>query len=464
MGKKSSSCSRGRTSLRIHEDVLRSIDRYLDQSEQVGSRNTWITSAICEKLLREEQAPYYTGPTQNLLTFYEFFAGGGMARMGLGLKWRCTLANDIDKKKAKAYAINWGGEELVVRDVQQLKTSQLPGQVSLAWASFPCQDLSLAGNGAGLAGERSGTFWGFWKLMRGLAREDRAPDIIVLENVTGAITSEGGRDFLAILQALADAGYDFGPLVIDAALFLPQSRPRLFIVAVRSSGIVPTGLTSPCPEKPFHTEALEDAFDLAPPAIRKRWHWWKLPAPPRRTSALADLIESKPNSVEWHEPSETQKLLDMMSPVNRRKIEAAQQSGRLAIGTLYRRTRNGLQRAEVRFDDTAGCLRTPGGGSSRQTILIIQSESVRSRLITPREAARLMGLPDKYRLPSSYNDAYHLLGDGLVVPVVSHLSEHLLTPLARARLSAETTVERKRSEPVSDPTAAFKQSAHTVAA
>lgn len=432
--------SRSRTSLRISEEVLQKIDRHLHFVDQVGSRNTWITSAICEKLLREEQAPYFVGQSRELLTYYEFFAGGGMARMGLGPKWQCTFANDIDTKKAKAYAINWGGEELLVRDVQQVDKSQLPGQVSLAWASFPCQDLSVAGNGAGLAGERSGTFWGFWKLMQGLERESRAPDIIVLENVAGAITSEGGRDFLMILKALADGGYDFGPLVIDAALFLPQSRPRLFIVAVRSGGELLPNSTIPCPERPFHTEALEEAFDQAPPAIRKRWHWWKLPSPGKRTSVLADLIEPRPTGVEWHTPSETKKLLAMMSPVNRRKIEAAQQTGKLAIGALYRRTRNGEQRAEVRFDDTAGCLRTPGGGSSRQTVLIVEGESVRSRLITPREAARLMGLPDKYRLPSSYNDAYHLLGDGLVVPVVSHLAEHLLTPLANLRLAAKTAV------------------------
>ena len=274
--------------------------------------------------------------------------------------------------------------------------------------------------------------------MRKLAREQRSPDIIVLENVAGAISSDGGRDFLAILNALSSENYDFGPLVIDAALFLPQSRPRLFIVAVRSEGLILPDSTRTCPQRPFHTEALEDAFDQAPAAIRKRWHWWKLPRPPERTSVLSDLIEGHPIGVEWHTAAETGKLLAMMSPVNRRKIEAAKLSGRRSVGALYKRTRNGVQRAEVRFDDNAGCLRTPGGGSSRQTLIIVEGESVRSRLLSPREAARLMGLPDSYQLPSNYNDAYHLVGDGLVVPVVSHLTAHLLTPLARLRLARNT--------------------------
>ena len=99
------------------------------------------------------------------------------------------------------------------------------------------------------------------------------------------------------------------------------------------------------------------------------------------------------------------------------------------VGALYRRTRNGVQRAEVRFDDVAGCLRTPAGGSSRQLILVVEKGKVRSRLISSRETARLMGLPDEYRLPENYNEAYHLTGDGVVVPVVRFIAEHILEPI-----------------------------------
>ncbi len=106
------------------------------------------------------------------------------------------------------------------------------------------------------------------------------------------------------------------------------------------------------------------------------------------------------------------------------------------VGTLYRRTRfnahgEKVQRAEARFDDIAGCLRTPSGGSSRQFVLIVENHRVRSRLISARETARLMGLPDDYILPENYNEAYHLTGDGVVVPAVRHIAAHLLEPLAR---------------------------------
>ena len=98
-------------------------------------------------------------------TFYEFFAGGGMAHAGLGQDWECLFANDFSEKKAASYAANWGGDSLHVGDVALLESAQLPNQADLAWASFPCQDLSLAGNGAGLDGARSGTFSAFMKLM-----------------------------------------------------------------------------------------------------------------------------------------------------------------------------------------------------------------------------------------------------------------------------------------------------------
>lgn len=114
-------------------------------------------------------------------TFYEFFAGGGMAPAGLGRGWECLLANDFSKKKADAYAANWGGHSLWVGDIAAIKPEQLPGQADLAWASFACQDLSLAGNGAGLDGNRSGTLWAFLDVIASLQKQGRKPRIIALE-------------------------------------------------------------------------------------------------------------------------------------------------------------------------------------------------------------------------------------------------------------------------------------------
>lgn len=368
-------------------------------------------------------------------TFYEFFAGGGMARAGLGAGWRCVFANDFDHKKALTYQANWGAPGVIqVGDIRDVSLDALPGVADVAWASFPCQDLSLAGAGAGLKGARSGTFYAFWDIVRGLAAEGRAPAIVALENVTGALTSHGGQDFAAICQTFADNGYACGALVINASLFVPQSRPRLFVVGLRNDLQAPEKLLAPDALGPFHTRSLQTAMGRLSDEVRASWLWWNIPTPPLRNQAFADLIEDNPASVAWHTGAETQLLLARMSPVNLAKVEAARRAGRRMVGAIYKRTRtdaNGakVQRAEVRFDDVAGCLRTPAGGSSRQVIMVVDGERIRSRLISARETARLMGLPDEYRLPRNYNEAYHLTGDGVAAPVVRHLARHLFEPL-----------------------------------
>lgn len=364
-----------------------------------------------------------------------------MVRAGLGQDWTCLFANDFDARKGFAYQANWGtGGELTVGDIRALDAAALPGRPDLVWGSFPCQDLSLAGAGAGLDGARSGTFHAFWDVIRGLIDQGRAPPLVAVENVCGTLTSHGGRDFETICRTFAEAGYRFGALVINAELFVPQSRPRLFVVGVRDGVEVAPELLSPGPVEPFHTRALQRATATLPEAVRDRLLWWNPPTPPRRAATFADLIEDEPDSVGWHNQAETKRLLDLMSPVNAAKVEAARRAGRRMVGGVYRRTRveagSKVQRAEVRFDDIAGCLRTPGGGSSRQIILVVDGPRVRSRLISARETARLMGLPDDYALPRNYSDAYHLTGDGVAVPVVRHLARHMFEPLVAAAAAA----------------------------
>lgn len=358
-------------------------------------------------------------------TFYEFFAGGGMVHAGLGQQWECLFANDFSAKKAASYSANWGDDALHVGDVTLVKPEQLPSQADLAWASFPCQDLSLAGNGAGLDGARSGTFWAFMKLINGLRAQGRKPRMIALENVYGAVTSHDGKDFEAMIQTVAAQGYRLGAMVIDAVHFVPQSRPRLFILAVDVTLQIPDACLDETPNPAWHPAAIIRAYNQLSKEIQKQWVWWNPPMPKTTHKTLDDIIEEVPDGLDWHSPDDTANLMNMMSPLNRRKILQAQRAGRLKVGALYRRTRAGEQRAEVRFDGVSGCLRTPGGGSSRQTIMTVNGSVIRSRLLSAREAARLMGLEDSYVLPSRYNDAYHLAGDGVVVPVVAHLAKHI---------------------------------------
>ena len=326
-------------------------------------------------------------------TFYEFFAGGGMARLGLGAGWDCLFANDFDPGKAAAYRLNFGDDHLSTGDVHALTTADLPGRADLAWASSPCQDFSLAGARAGLVGGRSSALLGFLRLIGDLAREGRAPRLLVVENVVGLLSARGGADFAALRRALADLGYGATAFTVDAAAFTPQSRPRVFVVA---------------------------SLDGAPSP---------LPAPPVRPTALADVLES---DAAWDDPEDTARLLDLLGPANRLKLSAALAARERRIGAAYRRIRVEagvrVQRAELRFDGLAGCLRTPAGGSSSQFLVETEAGRVRSRRLTAREGARLMGLPDSYRLPPGEMAAWRVIGDGVAVPVVRWLAAQLLEP------------------------------------
>ncbi len=367
-------------------------------------------------------------------TFYEFFAGGGMVRAGLGTSWRCLFANDIDAGKVESYRANWGGGEIRCQDIGKLTSADLPGHADLAWASFPCQDLSLAGKGAGLKGARSGTFWAFWALMKDLREQGRGPRIVAIENVSGLLTSHGGADFRELVTAMVAIGYRVGAMTINAERFVPQSRPRVFFVCVRNDVAVDPDLMSAAPPAWCSSAALLNAAAQLDGYTAQHWVWWRLPEPPARNIGFGEIIEDMPSGVAWHDATQTAKIIGMMSPVNLAKLDEAKATGRRRIGGVYRRTRpdgagSKMQRAEVRFDDVAGCLRTPAGGSSRQVVMVVEGGSVRTRLLSPREAARLMGLGEDYKLPARYNDAYHLLGDGVAAPVAGWLGERLFTPL-----------------------------------
>lgn len=367
-------------------------------------------------------------------TFLEFFAGGGMSRLGLADLFTGVFANDFDPMKCDAWRRNAPGETIQEGDIWNLDPAQIPS-ADLAWASFPCQDLSLAGARRGLNAPRSGAFWGFWNIIEAQEAEGRAPKTLALENVAGLLSSHKGRDFASLVAHLADAGYRVGALMIDAALFSPQSRPRLFIIAHK--GRIPDGLIADTPSPVFHPPALRAAVAALPHEASLAWTWWRMPAPPRRNTDLASLLERNPQESVWRSDDATQKLIAQMAPLHRARFEQALADPRWQAGAVYRRIRvegeERIQRAEIRYDGLAGCLRTPGGGSSKQFLLVTENGKSRLRTLLPREAARLMGCEDAWNLPDVETSALKVLGDGVSVPAVRWLGQHLLAPLASDR-------------------------------
>ena len=373
--------------------------------------------------------------TMGQRSFVELFAGGGMARLGLSSGWRCDLACDVDELKAAAYRANWGDHGLVVGDVRDLEIGHLAARPDLVWCSPPCQDLSIAGQRTGLDGGRSGSVWPAVELIKRLAAVGKAPRLVVVENVTGMAASGRGADLTAIITTLTGAGYRVGALAVDARLFVPHSRPRIFIVATASDVHVSAALTSPRPVKPWHPAGVADLVSRLPQADRDRWVWWQLPVPPVRHTDLADLLLSD-EQVSWHTPEATSAILQLMSAQAAARLELARKQGRV-VGTLSRRMKPAAgggraQRADLRIDGVAGCVMVGGG----HTLIVADHGGIKTRMLHVREYARLMGLPDTYRLPRGRANALRLIGDGVVVPVVRYLVAELFEPLLDAAAPA----------------------------
>ncbi|MBD9415261.1 DNA cytosine methyltransferase [Pseudomonas sp. PDM16] len=391
---------------------------------------------------------------ENNYSFFEFFAGGGMARAGLGEQWQCLFANDMDTIKASTYIKNWGPGHFDGRDIREVKTADLKGIGDLAWASFPCQDLSVAGNGLGIGGSsceeftRSGALWPFLDLIDELRQESKQPPLLVLENVVGLLTLEQGRDFAAICSRLGEMKYRYGAVIIDTKIFLPQSRPRVFIIAIRNDIEVPHRLSCGMATELWHTPTLLRAYKSLPRNLHDDWIWWNLgEAPVLKKNALEDLIQL--DGVEWHTPEETQRLINMMTPLHLARLEEAKTAESTTYGSLYLRMRRqdgtNKQRAEVTFSSILGCLRTPRGGASRPRIIAAGKGQVRTRLLSVQEAAALMGLAETYKLPEIYQHAFKVIGDGVAIPPVRFLADRILEPLiitAREQIAAASS-ERK---------------------
>lgn len=353
-----------------------------------------------------------------MAAFAEFFSGIGLVREAIEpLGWRCAFANDVSPSKAEMYRARFGSRHLVVDDVNHLAPDSLP-EVELVTASFPCIDLSLAGNRAGLAGEHSGTVWAFLRLLAA-ERERSLPTAVLLENVTGFLSSRGGKDLAEVCAALAELGYAIDLAIVDARWFTPQSRPRLFVMGCRQGGAAP--------------RATQAASSARPAGIRRFQRDWPnlpfmelpLPEPPKRAPlALVDVLEDVAEGDErWWPQARTDALLRDMTPRHRQRVDALAAGQRLGVATLFRRCRAGRTVGEVRRDAIAGCLRTPQGGSSVQFLVDGRGGKPRIRPLTGREYARLQGADD-FPIQVGDRQARMGFGDAVCVPAVRWLARH----------------------------------------
>jgi DNA (cytosine-5)-methyltransferase 1 len=353
--------------------------------------------------------------------------------------WRVVWSNDIDEDKFKMYRGHFADEQahFELGDIHAIAPKDVPS-VALATASFPCNDLSLAGARRGLAGQHSSAFWGFVDILKGM--RSRRPPIVMLENVAGFLTSHDGNDFRDACLALNDLGYAVDAFIIDAALFVPQSRQRLFLIGKREKR-KSDRVSEPSSfyESQSRPSALAD-FILWNPEIR--WSIRNLPSIIKLNTRLRDILEDLPaNSEYWWNSQRAHYLFTQMSEKHKAIAEKMIAGKELSCGTVFRRVRHGRSMAELRTDGIAGCLRTPRGGSGRQILFVAGKGRYSVRLLTPRECARLMGA-DEFRITVPLNPALFGFGDAVCVPVIRWIAENYLTPIWKELHAKETGKER----------------------
>ena len=378
----------------------------------------------------------------------EFFAGIGLMRLGLEAQgWSIAYANDMDPRKYEMYQTHFGDaeEHYHLDDIHKVSPGSVP-TVALATASFPCNDLSLAGARKGLKGKQSSAFWGFIRILRGMSA--RRPPIVLLENVTGFLTSSRGRDFREALLALNRLGYEVDAFIVDAARFVPQSRKRLFVVGLLSRSRKATGKmeTPSLRESDARPEMLADFISHNPDI---RWNLRKLPALPERRSRLPEFLENLPDAApEWWKPDRAEYLLNQMSDRHRNVADEMINGAEWSYGTVFRRIRKGKSMAELRTDGVAGCLRTPRGGSAKQILFKAGKGSYFARFLTPRECARLMGAAD-FKISAPSNQALFGFGDAVCVSVIDWIAKYYLNPVVNELIRGRplTSADTEPSNP-----------------
>ena len=394
-------------------------------------------------VLRAERAPRVFSPP---LTAVEYFAGVGLFRMGLARAgWRVVFANDWDKKKLPMYRAFFPQDaaHYDTESVFRLDAKNVPS-ATLATCSFPCVDLSLAGKMRGINGDDSSAFWGFLDIVK--AHGASAPQIILLENVPGLLTANGGRDMVEMARALNRLDYRCDIFTLNALHFTPQSRLRVFVVAARGDGFPAFDREKLSARGDFLApKRLLAAIDANPELAGMTL---RLPPPPPRMQGgmnekIIELVA--PKSPLWWDEKKLAHHLEMMSVAHRRHVEELRRKKRVAYCAFYRRRRAEGQRAEVRRDDIAGCLRTVVGGSGRQFLVAAGRGKISMRAMTAREYARLQGVPDSFTIDADEKTALSAFGDAVCVPAIEWIAREVLNPLVET-LYRRDSLGARRSE------------------
>lgn len=366
----------------------------------------------------------------NVVSLFAGIGGFDLAAERAGMT--TTAQVEIDRHARTVLARHWPDVPRF-EDVTDVKGTDLPDRVDVLAGGFPCQDYSVAGQRAGLAGDRGAVWWQFHRLIA-----ETRPTWVVGENVPGLLSSNDGRDFGAIVGSLVELGYGVCWRVLDAQYFgVAQRRRRVFIVG-HSGGV-------PRPEILFESESCDGD---SPPRRETGSRVAALTANgvgagggPDDNAAQAGHLIAFP----WQATAERKAYTDdgttptlpaaqtlavayqqhgtNVGPLGTLKGDGSLGSGVPFVASVAVRGRADGQEWELGDPELANSLRAGDGGSSRGNWM---TDTATVRRLTPTECERLQGFPDGWTAAGqSDTQRYRQLGNAVAVPVVEWIMRRI---------------------------------------
>lgn len=316
-----------------------------------------------QQSLLKSTAPYSRKDTKKAdFSFIDLFAGIGGIRLGLeSINGESVFSSEWDKFACQTYQANF--DDIPYGDITKIDENEIPKHDLLA-AGFPCQPFSMAGHKKGFDDTR-GTL--FFDIARIIAKHK--PKVLFLENVKNLASHDKGNTLRVIKKTLEDLGYTVNIKVLNAKDFgVPQNRERVYIICFLGD---------------YHFE---------------------FPEPPKTHTAVGQILE--PTVDDKYTISDK-----LWAGHQRRKKE-------------HRARGNGFGYAM--FDESSPYTSTISARYYKDgSEILIKQDGKNPRKVTPREAARIQGFDDDFRIPVSDNQAYKQFGNSVAVPVIKAIAKKI---------------------------------------
>lgn len=300
-------------------------------------------------------------------TFIDLFAGiGGMRIAFEKVGGQCVFSSEWDKFAQQTYAANFG--DTPHGDITQVELTEVPRHEILI-GGFPCQPFSHAGLKRGFEDTRGTLFFDVARII-----DHRKPSMVLLENVKGFTTHDKGRTMAVVKETLEELGYNVFHKVLNAKDFgVPQNRERVFIVAINKKKMGSIGFEYPTPEK----------------------------------------VETKLGNILDAKVDDKYTISNKLWEGHKRRLKEHRAKGN---GFGY-----SLFNTKSVYTSTISARYYKDGSE-----ILIEQKDANPRKLTPREAARLQGFPEKFKIPVSDNQAYKQFGNSVAVPVIHAIAKNMV--------------------------------------